>query len=74
MDDDDCGREPLDNAFALSDSEVCEGSRGDKGAGARLLSTLDFETAEETEEGTTMSAGGEARFGRSVIAVGEVCI
>ena len=73
MDDDDCGREPLDNAFALSDSEVCEGSRGDKGAGTRLLSTLDLETAEGTE-GTTMSAGGAARLGRSVIAVGEVCI
>jgi hypothetical protein len=72
-DEEDVGLEPLDIAFAFSNSDARDRSRGERGSGSSDRSTtvlFDGEgvvAADVAEFGTKISAGGAARnFGATV--------
>jgi hypothetical protein len=65
MEDEDVGLEPLVMALALSETVVCDGSRGESGVGNKLRSAWGCDAADGAEAGTNISAGGGARVRRS---------
>jgi hypothetical protein len=81
-DEEDVGLEPLDIACALSESDVRDASRGERGAGSsdrstrvafegtavdRSITATEEDTADGAEFGTKIPAGGAARVFGAIV-------